>query len=211
MAAPSDDELEALSSPRIVAPGGETMPDPEEAVVERAQVILNEANDGQSFSTVSEDGVATETPVVAKYERITAQQKIDFMAHVLGGHEYKVTYMIFGTTEVTFRVLTPVKEQFLADLVSFDVENGLVDKGRKKLQYYKYAMAMSLYSMGGMKQDVFPQVSEANSARNTYNAWLASEPGGRYRVLDQLYHRFVTELDEMYRRADDPDFWPTPS
>ena len=106
MAAPSDDELEALSSPRIVAPGGETMPDPEEAVVERAQVILNEANDGQSFSTVSEDGVATETPVVAKYEGITAQQKIDFMAHVLGGHEYKVTYMIFGTTEVTSPTLS---------------------------------------------------------------------------------------------------------
>ena len=210
---PTADELTLLSSASIPAPG-DTVPDPEPQIIARAQELVDRIKSGESLSGESN---TPDTVVVSEPMRdLTADQKIRFMAHVMAGKPYEESYTAFGLLAVEFRTLSPVEEEFLSELVYADEVEGIVAKGRRRVQYNKYALAMSLTRLtwpdgDSVVQKVFPTTATLATARKAHASWYGELTGGYYRVIDTFYRQFTSALDLLYARVDSPDFWPTPS
>lgn len=203
-AIPSEEELEQLSNPSIAAPGDSTPePDPEPEVLKRAQELINRAGNRESEAETPENPVP----------EISDDQKLRFMAHILGGKPFSERYKLLGGAFlVEYRNLTPLEEESLSELVLRWERDQELAKGRRRLRYRQLAMATAISSLQLEGVAVTPRF-DANSKQflEDYQAWLRGLSGGQYQLLDHCYARFRQLLEYLFERSTDPDFWPTPS
>jgi len=215
-AMPTEEELEALSQPVTAAPerDASSMPDPEPEVLERAQVLLDEASKGGGLqASLSNQPEEAHREVSDPIEDLTTQQKLDFVAHVLGGTEYREAYEAFrGRISMVFRTLSPTEEAALGELITGQEAEGQIPRKRRKVYYHRYALAASLDELRIDGESVAHRLEcTSDQFLRDYGAWFKSLSGTQYRILDDFYVRFQTIVDTLLRKADDPDFWPTPS
>jgi hypothetical protein len=171
------------------------MPDPTPEVVERAQVLVNGAASGSMDSKQVVESVTTQ------------DDRLRFLAHLLGGIPYRKTYEILGGAQaVTFTTISAVLDTALAKLALEDA------KEHRKAKYLDYLMLASLLSVRtGDSVVEFAPDADPKAFRVAYEAWFVDLNREQYLVLRGLFDRFRGELDAMLGKVDDPSFWPTPS
>ena len=211
---PSEEELEALTNPVLSPPGEDPkegpMPNPEPEVLERAQAIIDKTGETGTFSQISEGTESAERYITEPIKSISNEQKLRFLAHALGGKEFRETYSAFdGHFVAIFRTLTPQEELILGELVASD-EN--IPKARRRIHYTRYAMAVALESLQISGETIKAQLDCRSSRFKTeFEAWFKSLSGLQYKLLYSSYEAFQKLVDELLQKAYTPDFWPTPS
>ncbi len=198
---PTDSELEGLRTGSVPV---DTTPAPSPEILARAQSIVDRIVGGESLSQV---GGGEAAPVLSTEERLR------FMAHVLAGAPYEEQHTLLGCMGVTFRSLSTSEEELIADTIHLDEREGM-PKAKRSVRYYSYAMGVAL------KKVVTPQAINTPALihqditpvqfRNNHRAWVKNIPAGQYRLLDGAYRSFADKLRQLYDKADDPSFWPTP-
>lgn len=207
---PNEQELEALSGGRTTRPAPE-MPDPEPEVLERAQQILDRAADGSEDPQVVEgDQPLPGESQVHTDPSLTARQKLDFLAHILGGQPYTRSYeLLAGNMVLTFRTISARLDSVLASLAAAEASDS---RQARHALYTNYLLAASLHKVTTRGQthelQVFPNDEPDLRA---YRSWFAGLNREQYLLLLQTFRTFRRELDQLLDKADDPDFWPTPS
>lgn len=220
---PDEAELEGLSNPPVQAPG-DTMPDPEPEVLARAQELINRAGDGEQMASMSDSAEPVAREVVNPLPELTDSQKLRFMAHVLANKPYTESFKAMnGEMTITFRSLSAEEEQILSRMVLKDERDELITKDQRRARYHQYALAGALeridYEGGAtVRVDLFRESAESlvedgnpDGARDIYAGWVRGLSGLQLRIIDRFYQQFVTQLNQLLERVDDPNFWPTPS
>lgn len=201
---PTDDELESLQFGGV--PSGD-MPDPEPEVIARAQQIVDQAiEQGDQGSRVWE-GTGGEEPVtVVRDTTVSDDDKLRFMAHILGDRPYEKTYSLLGgKLRLHF---ASIQQSLNAILVRMAREHGV--------SYFEALLLASLkwVEEDGVKVEIDLLKQTLSTEENVFllETWLS---GGitraQYHLIRDAFAKFDAELDLLIEKADDPDFWPTPS
>jgi hypothetical protein len=206
---PTDQELEALTTGGTSRPAP-SMPDPEPEVLERAQQILDRAADGSEDPqvTVGDQPLPGESAVHTD-RSLTAGQKLAFLAHILGDQPYSRTYQLLaGRLTLTFSTISATLDSALASLASAES----ADRTHRRALYTNYLLAACLSRVQEGEQVSEPRIFRSDTPDlRAYQSWFNSLNREQYLVILQAFRTFRRELDLMMDKADDPDFWPTPS
>jgi hypothetical protein len=139
--------------------------------------------------TVTKPGDVPETPAERMKEKyagveIPEDDKKAYIRSLLSKQAFKKTYSLFGgAIAVTFRTRT-AKE---ADSLVLSQEQP-VDKHRRRMQYSVDALSMV--------SDSKPEPVELDSLDDVASS-----------AVYEAFNRFEALCEEMFRRANDPDFW----
>lgn len=204
---PTQQELEQLTS------GGPQpepeMPDPEPEVLERAQQLLDRAADGTEDPQVVEGGGPLPGEAHVRTDpTLTADQKLRFLAHILGDQGYEQRYQFLGGRMcLTFRTVSAAHDQRLASLASSEAQ----DAAHRRQLYFTYLMVACLTEV-----EIDQQVQAVEAFQDhheldlrAYTSFINSLNREQYLLIYQTARRFRQDLDRMLDKVDDPDFWPT--
>lgn len=202
MHVPSDEELNSLTQQmtqhRATSDDPHShIPDPEPDIVERAQKLVSGGKRaGRSAASVT-----------AEFGRqITEQEKLAFLAHVLGDAPFERQVELLGSRMVVvFR--TPSAS------VSSRIDNWLAEKKISRIDHFNCMLAASVYSIRfgdgkPVRMNVFAESAE-DGGWAAYQSWLHDIGGVRYGLLRESYKQFREALKTLIANAEDPDFWPT--
>lgn len=216
---PSDEELRSLMGARTRKDAGPHMPDPEPEVLQRAQRILDEAKAGVAQSTVT-TGDGDERQVRAGQAlfdpEVDNDDKVAFMAHVLGGKSFERTYSFLdGQIKITFESIMAAKDMMLAELVRYEETKGYAQEHDRKSRYAAYLRAASLKSIQfdtdpPIRYNIFADSGKFTDHRNAYQEWMSQLTRVQYQLIKEAHRDFQGRLQKLMSKVDDPVFWRTP-
>lgn len=202
---PTDDELEALQTgvPRrdeaqpYQYQGEETRELPEPSPAEKE--AIQKAVDKMRGERPSEPEIA-------------AQDRLEFMAHLLGNTPFRKTYTYFGGgLAVTLETISSEVEATLRDLVVGEERLGRGQEGDRKSRYNGYLMLASLREVRtGSGQSETLRMLEGGDTDES-DEWVSKQRPERLRLFQLAFRDFRELIAQLLAKADHPDFWPTPS
>lgn len=209
----SGEDLQAfeLVSSGLEPPG---MPDPEPEILERAQKILDRVADGEAFSTA---GSQAEVESAGGFDQIDDEEKLRFLALLLGNRPFEKWFFLFGGRfNVCFRTISAHLELEIKQMLLEEEGRGLASAADRRLRYDNYMLAASLHRVKiddqrNTRIEVFVGSASSDDRRRSYAAWLSELDSEHYRLLRTCYLQFRNHISFLMRKADDQDFWPTPS
>ncbi len=190
------------------------MPDPEPEILERAQEILNRVSEGEAFSSV---GPQPEVESAGGFDAIDDQEKLTFLAHILGNRPFEKWFTLFGGRfQLCFRSIPARLEREIKGLLLEEEEAGLGTPTDRRLRYDGYMLAASLCRVkldGGpnTRIEVFAESADNADRQRAYRAWFSELDADHYRLIRTCYLHFRNHISFLMRKAEDADFWPTPS
>ena len=195
-------ELEALQFGGV--PSGE-MPDPEPEVVARAQKLINDAaENGDAGGRVWEAKPGEELVDTVRDTSVSDDDKLRFLAHVLGDQPYEKTYTLLGgRMRLCFRSISQrMNTRLIETIKTFGGS------------YFELLMIASLcwVESDGERSDTqfFKSPRSEDHNVNAYKEWMEhSLTRAQYHLIRDTFTKFDSELDLMLAKADDPDFWQT--
>jgi hypothetical protein len=212
---PTDEELDELSvgeGAYQIEEEKSTVPEPTPDVEDRIRKVAEELKAGRLASSVSENGEQKEGGVTVKaLTEFSREDKLAFISHILHDNDFTKKYeLLGGRLSFTFKAISAEVDSIINEFVYGESK----DAGTRKSRYINYLMAASLVSSeieGKSKRylifhrrDAIPMMVRA------YEDWLASFSREAYRLLRDCFKDFRGLVNELNRRARDPDFWPTP-
>jgi hypothetical protein len=195
----SEDQLRALETGavKVAIQPTNSIPDPEPAVIARAQEIYTELKTGKA------------APVE---DTISDSDKVAFLAHILEGVVYTKTYKLFNDNMLlSFRTISSTVQD-LAHTLSISEEHtepGCTPENRAA-RFNSLIACLSITAINGMA--VHKYNLNTNSLQALSESWKALKvivSTAELALIKQQYAVFANHLSELIKRAEDPSFWPT--
>lgn len=182
------------------------MPDPEPHVVERAQKLVDEMQQGAQFSQVFDSEKKREKK--EKSDSVSKKDRVAFMAHILGDAPFKKTYEFFdGEFKVTYRTLSQYEEGRLLEIVMKEE----VPQSHHERIFFQLLLAASIdsYTIKGKthRVSIFSQVTQDSDPLARYREWMTETSRERYQLFKRAHKDFRKLLSKMIAEAGTPDFW----
>jgi len=210
---PSDEQLQelAIGTPNESSQEKEDplkdMPDPEPHVVERAQKLVDDMQQGKKFSQVI-DSEKKEKKRAEKSDDIPKKSRVEFLAHILEGVPFRKTYEFFDRKfTVTFRTLSKSEEAQLLKIIAAEE----VPQPQQEQVFFQLLLAASIesYTVEGKKHRIaiFGTVAPEEDPLERYREWMTETSRERYQILKRAHKQFRRLLAIMIEEAGSPDFW----
>jgi len=192
------DELESLASGvPTQEPKKQDIPTPEPEVVARAQELYK-AN--QSNATV------TTEPAVQ--DPIKIADKVEFLAHVLEGKEYRKSYKLLDDQlYLEFRTISAERHELIGRVM---LEEDRFFRYPEESNVLRYRRMLAVASLTRFDKELIylfnPSVSEQINL-GSWQSFTRAYSKTQLQVILEAFERFDGQLQEMIRKVDDPSFW----